>query len=49
MLSKQQKRIDAWTRNLAWSKLTPQQKLNSLSKRRGESKKQIARIKADLK
>lgn len=48
-ISKQQKRADAWTRNLAWSKLTNEQKLASLNKRRGESKRQIARIAADMK
>ena len=39
------RREDAENRNAKWASLTPQQQLDSLAKRRGESKKQIARIK----
>lgn len=48
MQTKQQKRADAIARNKAWSKLTPEHQLAVLQTRRGNCKKQIARIKAKL-
>lgn len=41
-----QKRHEAEARNQAWSDLTPKQQLASLAGRRGESKRQVARIQA---
>jgi len=44
-----QKRHDADDRQAAWESLTPTEQLNSLKGRRGESKRQVARIHSLLK
>ena len=41
-----QRRHDADDRLAAWESLTPTEQLNSLKGRRGESKRQVARIQA---
>ena len=41
---RERKKYEANLRNTTWKQLSPKQKLESLAKRRGESKQQIARI-----
>jgi hypothetical protein len=43
---RQRRQYDADDRLAAWDSLSTQEKLNSLSGRRGESKRQVARLKA---
>ena len=43
--SRQVKQQEAVTRNKGWAALSDMEKLNELSKRQGDSKKQIAKIK----
>jgi DNA-binding CsgD family transcriptional regulator len=47
--SKNTRQSEATERNEAWAKLTPEQQIASLRKRRGDSAKQIARIQAKVK
>jgi hypothetical protein len=44
MKTKQEKRLDAVTRNITWNNLTKEQKLAELANRPGKCAKQIARI-----
>ena len=43
--SRQVKQEEAVTRNKGWAALSDMEKLNELAKRRGDSKKQVAKIK----
>ena len=48
-MEKAERHKDAEERNANWASLTQQQQLDTLAKRPGESKKQIARIEKAMK
>lgn len=48
-MKRKQRRADAEARQEAWDSLSPNSQLNSLKGRRGESKRQVARIQSVIK